>query len=111
MNRTLNTLALLTLTSLAATAAAQTDSEAADETLAPFFFVQADDPSVDQLPLKAVSVQAQIVGVIADIVVRQTYVNLGEQALEAIYLFPASTRAAVYGMEMRLGNRRIRAQI
>ncbi|MEW6751111.1 MAG: VIT domain-containing protein [Candidatus Latescibacterota bacterium] len=90
---------------------AQEVPPAADRTLAPFFFVKAQDPSVDQLPLKDVAVEAQVVGVIADVTVRQTYMNEGDETLEAIYIFPASTRAAVYGMEMAIGTRRIRAQI
>ena len=37
----------------AVAASAQQDSSVADRTLAPFFFVDTDDPSVDQLPLKS----------------------------------------------------------
>jgi len=38
--------------------------------------------------------------VIADVQVTQVYENEGKRPLEAIYIFPASTRAAVYGMGM-----------
>lgn len=99
----------LWLAAVAPTTAQEQDHP--DETLSPFFFVKADDPSVDQLPLKAVAVTAEVVGVIADVTVRQTYVNTGQETLEAIYVFPASTRAAVYGMVMTLEGRRVRAQI
>ena len=52
-----------------------------------------------------------IVGVIADVRVTQTYKNDGQTAIEATYVFPGSTRAAVYGMKMTIGERVIEAQI
>ena len=39
------------------------------------------------------------------------YKNEGKKPLEAIYVFPASTRAAVYGMKMTIGKRVIEAKI
>ena len=81
------------------------------ETLAPFFFVQTDDPGLDQLPMKSVSASVRIAGVIADVVIRQEYANEGGKPLEATYVFPASTQAAVYGMEMTIGDRVITAEI
>jgi len=68
----------------------------ADRTLSPYFFVRSDDSSVDQLPLKETSVDVNIAGVIADVRVNQVYKNEGKSTLEAIYIFPASTRAAVF---------------
>ena len=47
----------------------------------------------------------RVAGVIADVVVTQVYMNEGKRPLEAIYIFPASTRAAVYGMKMTIGGR------
>ena len=95
----------------AVAASAQQDSSVADRTLAPFFFVNTDDPSVDQLPLKSVAAQVHIAGVIADVTIEQVYRNEGTRPLEAIYIFPASTRAAVYGMVMHTGDREIIAEI
>lgn len=92
-------------------ASAQQAPSAADKTLAPFFFVDTDDPSVDQLPLKSVAAQVHIAGVIADVTIEQVYRNEGTRPLEAVYLFPASTRAAVYGMVMHTGDREITAEI
>jgi len=86
----------------------ETDGE---KTLSPYFLVKSDDPEVDQLPLKSTSVQVNISGVIADVVVTQVYKNEGKSPLEAIYVFPASTRAAVYGMKMTIGERTITAKI
>ena len=82
-----------------------------DKTLSPYFFVKSDDPEVDQLPLKSTLVKVDISGVIADVVVTQVYKNEGNRPLEAIYIFPASTRAAVYGMKMTIGERTIIAKI
>ncbi len=85
--------------------------EDGDKTLSPYFFVKSDDPNLDRLPLKSTSAVANISGVIADVVVTQVYKNEGKKALEAIYVFPASTRAAVYGMKMVIGKRVIEAKI
>jgi Ca-activated chloride channel family protein len=85
--------------------------ESDDRTLSPYFFVKSDDPQVDQLPLKSTSAEVNISGVIADVQVTQVYKNEGENTLEAIYVFPASTRAAVYGMKMTVGERVIEAKI
>ena len=85
--------------------------ESEDRTLSPYFFVKSDDPEADQLPLKSTSAFVNISGVIADVQVSQVYKNEGKRPLEAIYVFPASTRAAVYGMKMTIGKRVIQARI
>src|SRR5687768_9707799 len=82
-----------------------------DKTLSPYFFVEGGDPNVDRLPLKDTRVDVAIAGVIADVTVRQVYENRGQRPLHARYVFPASTRAAVYGMTMTVGDRRIVAKI
>jgi Ca-activated chloride channel family protein len=81
-----------------------------DKTLSPYFFVQGD-PSVDQLPLKSTNVEIAVSGVIADVKVLQTYRNEGSRPINATYVFPASTRSAVYGMRMRIGDNLIIAKI
>jgi Ca-activated chloride channel family protein len=85
--------------------------EEAIKSLSPYFFVKSDDPSVDQFPLKSTSADVKVVGIIADVVVTQVYKNEGKKPLEAIYVFPASTQAAVYGMKMTIGKRTIFAKI
>ena len=85
--------------------------ESADATLSPYFFVKSDDASVDQLPLKSTSAKVAIAGVIADVKVTQVYRNTGKKPLEALYVFPGSTRSAVYGMTMTIGERVLKAQI
>ncbi|MDH6592077.1 Ca-activated chloride channel family protein [Variovorax sp. TBS-050B] len=81
------------------------------KTESPYFFVKSDDPAVDRLPLKDTEVAVKISGVIADVTVTQTYRNEGQRAIEAKYVFPGSTKAAVSGLNVRLADRLITAQI
>lgn len=83
----------------------------ADATLSPYFFVKGGEASVDQLPLKSTAAKVAIAGVIAEVTVTQVYRNTGTKPLEAIYVFPGSTRSAVHGMTMRIGERVLKAQI
>jgi len=83
----------------------------ADRTLSPYFLVQSDDPDLDRLPLKSTHADVKISGVIADVTVTQVYKNEGKKPLEVVYVFPASTQAAVYGMKMTVGERTITAKI
>ena len=92
-----------------APAAAERPSDS--KTYSPYFFVKTDDPSTDRLPLKATAARVDIAGMIARVKVTQVYRNEGRHALEAIYVFPASTRAAVHGMKMTIGERVITARI
>lgn len=82
-----------------------------DKTLAPFFYVADGDPEVDQLPLKKTSADVKIAGVIANVRISQTFENDGSKPIEAIYVFPASTRAAVHAMRMKIGERTVEAKI
>lgn len=82
-----------------------------NKTLSPYFIVLSDNPQVDKLPLKNTFAEVNIAGVISDVTVHQVYKNEGQYALEAIYTFPASTNAAVYAMEMKIGTRVIKAKI
>lgn len=82
-----------------------------DKTLSPYFFVKSDSGDVDQLPLLETSADVQISGVIADVTITQKYKNDGKKPIEAIYVFPASTRAAVYALTMKIDNRIIYAKI
>jgi Ca-activated chloride channel family protein len=82
-----------------------------DKTLSPYFFVNSENPDIDQLPLESTNAEVNISGIVADVQVTQVYKNTGKTALEAIYVFPASTRAAVYAMKMKIGEREINAII
>src|ERR1043165_5867489 len=81
-----------------------------DKTLSPYFFVQGD-PDIDRLPLKDTRVEISVSGVIADVHVTQTYRNDGSRPINARYVFPASTRAAVYSMRMKIRDQVIVAKI
>nr|WP_315466210.1 VIT and VWA domain-containing protein [uncultured Rhodoferax sp.] len=87
------------------------DAAPRQKTESPYFFVKSDNPGVDQLPLKSTQVNVKVSGVIADVTVVQTYKNEGQRAIEAKYVFPGSTRAAVHGMNVRLADRLITAKI
>ncbi len=82
-----------------------------EKTESPYFFVKSNEPAVDALPLKGTEVDVRVSGVIADVTVTQHYRNEGQRAIEAKYVFPGSTRAAVNGLNVRLGDRLITAQI
>lgn len=82
-----------------------------DRSLSPYFFVEGAAPGVEALPLESTKADVRITGVIADVTVRQTYRNDGDRTISARYVFPASTRAAVYGMKMKIGQRVIDAKI
>jgi Ca-activated chloride channel family protein len=92
-------------------AASYQDSPGERRTDSPYFFVQSDNPTVDRLPLKSTRVEARITGVMADVTVTQHYRNEGTRPIEARYVFPGATRAAVHAMNVRLGERLITARI
>jgi Ca-activated chloride channel family protein len=100
-------LLLIAIAIVSPAASAQTQD---DRTLSPYFVVDGD-PSVDHLPLKDTRVEIAVAGVIADVKVVQTYRNEGSKPINASYVFPASTRAAVYAMRMRIGDQVIVAKI
>lgn len=77
----------------------------------PYFQVGSSEPGVDRLPLKATRVDVRIAGVVAEVTVTQQYRNEGQRPIEARYVFPGSTRAAVHAMQVRLAGRTIVAQI
>ena len=62
-------------------------------------------------PLKHTSVDAKIFGYVAEVEVKQEYVNPYKIPIEAIYVFPLPNKAAVYSMEMKIGQKTIKSQI
>lgn len=75
----------------------------------PRFLVSRGDSN--SFSLRSTEVTATLLGVIADVHIRQVYVNSGRTPSEATYIFPLSTRAAVYGMKMTVGHRIITAKV
>src|SRR5262245_50224829 len=88
----------------------QAEDQPTEKTLSPYFFV--DGPNgVDAFPLKSTDVVVNISGVIADVTVTQVYENQGAVPINARYVFPGSTRAAVHGMRIRIGDKVVVARI
>ena len=63
------------------------------------------------ITLKSTNTNVQIAGNIAHVQITQTYQNLGNTPIEAKYIFPMSTKAAVHDMNMAIGNRTIKALV
>ena len=99
--RTLPALALATGVTFAAA-----DTEPAS----PYFQIHGEHRT-DVFPLKTSHAEVGIAGTIATVTLTQTYTNDGENPIDATYLFPASTGAAVNGMTMKIGERVLEAKI
>lgn len=85
--------------------------ENADVTLSPYFYVESGDLSTDYFPLKDTNVLVNINGTIAETFLTQTYTNEGQNPINAVYIFPASTKVTVHGMKMQIGDQMVTAQI
>lgn len=103
----------LTATTAPAARAQDRDGEedGAEKTLSPYFFVESPIEGAEAFPLESTRVAASIAGVIAEVTVTQTYRNDGTMPIHARYVFPASTRAAVHGMQIQVGKQRVVARI
>jgi Ca-activated chloride channel family protein len=108
-------LTLLAIILMAASAMASPSDNVEDRSenrcLSPYFFIENGDEQIDVFPLKRTDVSVTITGIIAHVTVSQTYANHGKRPINARYIFPATTRAAVHGMQMTIGNKRIVAEI
>jgi Ca-activated chloride channel homolog len=111
MSKGVRYLILLALLLAPLTMRAATTASDEDKTLSPYFVIMTENADVEQFSLKSTSADVSIAGVIADVKVTQVYQNRGKVPLECIYIFPASTRAAVYAMKMTIGERTIIAKI
>ncbi|HXU05837.1 MAG TPA: VIT domain-containing protein [Polyangia bacterium] len=84
-----------------------------DRSLAPYLTVlgEGGPQGTERVPLKETTADVSIAGVIARVQVHQLFENTGRVPIEAVYVFPASTRAAVHGVRMKIGQRVIEAKI
>ncbi len=82
-----------------------------DVTDCPYFNVSSTDTTGVVFTLVSTGINATISGVIANVVVEQLYINSGDSIIDATYVFPMSTNAAIYGMEMDVNDRTIVAEI
>jgi len=81
-------------------------------TESPYFSVMVNDSTATvDFPLLSTEIEATISGVIASVEMEQVYQNSGEAPLDATYIFPMSTNAAVYSMQMIVDDRIIDAVI
>ncbi len=71
----------------------------------------AEGQPVGACPLKHTDVEADVVGFVARVTVKQTFHNPLDRKIEAIYIFPLPPDAAVDDMVMTVGDRRIVGQI
>ncbi len=65
----------------------------------------------EEIPLQRTNVALDVRGLVVAATVSQQYANSTGTPIEAIYVFPLPHDAAVYDMEMIIGNRRIRSLI
>ncbi len=86
-------------------------SQTNNQSLTPYMQILADKDSTCQLPLTSIKTKVNVSSVIASVNMEQVYCNNGDRPLEAIYVFPASDKAAVHLMKMHVGDRTIVAEI
>ncbi len=65
----------------------------------------------EQVPLVHTDATIDVRGLVASATVTQQYANDSTAPIEAVYIFPLPHDAAVYDMELRVGNRVIRSEI
>lgn len=63
------------------------------------------------IPLKQTDVKMSVFGFVASVNVEQTFVNSFSEKIEAVYVFPLPTNAAVDDMEIIIGKRKIHGDI
>ncbi len=63
------------------------------------------------LPVVDLAVEIEVTGVMVRGEVTQRFVNPTDERIEVLYVFPLPDGAAVHGMEMRIGERRIVAEV
>ncbi len=77
----------------------------------PYFKILNKNSKIDQIPLLMTAVDVNINGIVAEVQVTQYYKNFGDLPLEAQYVFPGSSDAAVYHLDMKVGDRIIAAEV
>src|SRR6266478_7471450 len=65
----------------------------------------------EPVPLIHADARVDVRGLVASATVTQQYANSSDAPIEAVYIFPLPHDAAVYDMEIRIGNRVIRSVI
>ena len=69
------------------------------------------DSGAVPLPMTDVEVDLRVSGVVIDGTLTQQFENPTGETIEALYVFPLPPDAVVYAMEIRIGERRIVAEV
>lgn len=97
--------ALVVLTTSSIASANDAPSQGALRALSP------DRTPLGECPLDHTDVDIEVSGYVARTRVTQRFVNPFSERIEALYIFPLPERAAVRNMEMRVGDRMVKAEI
>jgi len=68
-------------------------------------------PALKPVPLEGVKVRAEVLGHASRVTLAQRFRNAEKVPIEAVYVFPVPEGAAVCGLAMRVGERRIEGQV
>ena len=63
------------------------------------------------VPLQDVKINAKIVDFVSEITVTQSFVNVENNPIEAVYMFPIEEEAAVTSFEAEVDNRKIFTEV
>jgi len=69
------------------------------------------DTGAVPMPMTDIDVELRVSGVVIDGTLNQAFKNTTGETIEALYVFPLPPDAAVYAMELRVGQRRIVAEV
>ncbi len=69
------------------------------------------EASLPPVPLEHTTIAVEVVGPLAETVMTQRFCNRHHAALDALYVFPLPSEAAVSGLELRVGERVIRGEV
>ncbi|CAG0903210.1 unnamed protein product [Cyprideis torosa] len=78
--------------------------------IGPYLEIVGEEGTVENLPLEATLVEAEVNGPVVNVEMEQSYRNRGKKTLEAVYVFPTDTDAALYSMEIEINERKIVAE-
>ena len=63
------------------------------------------------VPLKSVNIEARTCGFVSDVTVKQSYVNVENNPIEVIYMFPIEEEAAVKSFEAEIDGQKIVTEV
>lgn len=102
---------LITVASLGGWASAQTNGSCPEVGEGSLIYRSPISGQYEQIPLTHTDVVLDVRGLVVAATVTQQYANDSNQPIEAVYVFPLPHDAAVYDMEIKIGNRVIRSVV